>query len=125
MDSRPIASINVNVQRAATFYIANGIIPVIIATVVAFLTFCLPASMIERMGFGSTCLLTVIAVMFVVADKIPQQGQKTLMDKFFMGSLVFHVISMVITSYVVVMTLNASLASMKDDLGPLTDPAFL
>lgn len=96
-----------------------------IITFVCMLTFFLPGTMVERMGFGATCLLSVVAVMFVVADKLPTQKETTLMDRFFFSSLIINVIAMVISSYVVVMSLNASMASVKDLAGPISDPKFL
>jgi len=117
--------LTVTAMRAPQFYMANGVLPTIIITFVCMLTFFLPGSMVERMGFGATCLLSVVAVMFVVADKLPTQGATTLMDRFFFTSLLINVIAMAISSYVVVMSLNASLASMKDVAGPVSDPKFL
>lgn len=116
---------HVTAMRAPQFYMANGVLPTIIITFVSMLTFFLPGTMIERMGFGATCLLSVVAVMFVVADKLPTQGVQTLMDQFFFISLLINVIAMVISSYVVIMSLNASLASLSDVAGPISDPKFL
>jgi hypothetical protein len=125
IESQTMHVLKVTGMRAPQFYMANGVLPTIIITFVSMLTFCLPGTMVERMGFGATCLLSVVAVMFVVADKLPTQGVQTLMDQFFFTSLLINCIAMVISSYVVVMSLNASLASMKDVAGPISDPKFL
>jgi hypothetical protein len=125
VESQTYYVISVTALRAPQFYMANGVLPTIIITFVCMLTFFLPGTMVERMGFGATCLLSVVAVMFVVADKLPTQGARTLMDQFFFTSLLINVIAMVISSYVVVLSLNASLASMKDVAGPVSDPKFL
>merc|ERR1712178_62293 len=125
VDTQSYYVVTVTALRAPQFYLANGVLPTMIITFVCMLTFFLPGTMVERMGFGATCLLSVVAVMFVVADKLPTQKETTLMDRFFFTSLLVNVIAMVISSYVVVMSLNASLASMKDVAGPISDPKFL
>jgi hypothetical protein len=125
VETQTYHALMVTAMRAPQFYMANGVLPTIIITFVCMLTFFLPGTMVERMGFGATCLLSVVAVMFVVADKLPTQGATTLMDRFFFTSLLINVIAMAISSYVVVMSLNASLASMKDVAGPVSDPKFL
>merc|ERR1712054_95871 len=115
----------VPLARESMFYISNGVIPVILVTLMVYLSFWLPVSMVERMDFGATALLSIVAVMFVIADKLPTQVATTKMDTFFFISLLFNLIALVESAIVVTFATNVAFRSMKASVGFFFSPKFL
>lgn len=69
-------------------YLRNIFVPVCLSVVVGFLAYWIPVEEGERLGLGVTCLLTVLAVMFITNDTLPATRDFTLLSMFYLGSLV-------------------------------------
>merc|ERR1712097_5192 len=108
-----VAEFVMPLMRESQFYMSNGVMPVILVTGIVYLSFFLPTSMVERMDFGATALLAIVAVMFVIADKLPTQEKMTMMDRFFGLSMVFNLIALVESCIVIAFACNADFKSMK------------
>merc|ERR1711988_684071 len=119
------ASYTLVLERYTQFYMSNGVLPVMLVTGIVYLSFFLPTNMVERMDFGATALLAIVAVMFVIADKLPTQEDMTIMDRFFGLSMVFNLIALVESAIVVTFACNADFKSLKASVGFFLNPKML
>merc|ERR1711988_642823 len=120
-----VAEYNVVLKREQQFYMSNGVMPVILVTGIVYLSSYLPTNMVERMDFGATALLSIVAVMFVISDKLPTQEDMTIMDRFFGLSMVFNLIALVESAIVVTFACNADFKSLKASVGFFLNPKML
>eukprot|EP00854_Cymbomonas_tetramitiformis_P010566 gene10566-12500_t len=75
--------IKLEVKRYYESYLHMSCIPVAITVAITFVTFMLPVGGGERTGLIITSLLTVVAIMFITAEKVPETDDMTVLDKFY------------------------------------------
>lgn len=70
-DDYPVIHILLNLKRKSLFYIFNLLLPCIFISVLAPLTFYLPAESGEKVSLGVTTLLAMTVFQLMVAEKMP------------------------------------------------------
>lgn len=110
------ANFTLPLRREAQFYLSNCIYPVFMVTGVAYMNFFLPSGVIERMCFGAAGLLTIVAIMFVIADKLPQGHSETSIERFFNISLAFNIFACIESSIVISMATNSQFRYIKQQI---------
>ena len=90
-------------SRAQQHYVFNIIIPTIILTFISFGTFLLDIRTGERLGYGLTLALVVVAQQIITADLLPVSSEKLWIDKFGAWSfyfVIFGLLESVIIGYI-------------------------
>ncbi|KAK3274270.1 hypothetical protein CYMTET_17541 [Cymbomonas tetramitiformis] len=87
--------ITVDLERYYEPYVTMSIIPVSFVTFITFISFQLPVGGGERTGLIITALLTVVAVMFVTAEKLPDTKSTTILDSFNKAMILINLIVMI------------------------------
>lgn len=75
--------VEVEIQRSSLEYIIKSLLPLLITLVLAYITFFLPLGHSERMGVGSTALLTTAFFHLTLADSLPEIGYTVAMEFLF------------------------------------------
>eukprot|EP00854_Cymbomonas_tetramitiformis_P008354 gene8354-9929_t len=75
--------IKLHLKRKFSQYLHLSFIPVAITVAITFVTFMLPIGGGERTGLIITALLTVVAVMFITSEKLPETSTVTTLDHFY------------------------------------------
>eukprot|EP00854_Cymbomonas_tetramitiformis_P016506 gene16506-19600_t len=88
-------AIRIDLERYAEPYITMSIIPVAFVTLLTFISFQLPTGGGERTGLIITALLTVVAVMFITAEKLPDTRETTVLDTFNKVMVLLNLIVMI------------------------------
>ncbi len=76
----------VEIQRSSLEYIIKSLLPLLITLVLAYITFFLPLGHGERLGVGSTALLTTAFFHLSLADALPAIGYTVAMEYLFYSS---------------------------------------
>lgn len=76
----------VEIKRDSLQYIIKSLLPLLITLVLAYITFFLPIGHSERLGVGSTALLTTAFFHISLADSLPQIGYTVAMEFLFYAS---------------------------------------
>ncbi len=76
----------VELQRSSLDYIVKSLLPLLITLILAYITFFLPLGHSERMGVGSTALLTTAFFHLTLADSLPEIGYTVAMEYLFYAS---------------------------------------
>ena len=79
-------------EREYRDYVFNIFCPVLLAVYCGMIAYWLPLDQGERIGLGVTCLLTVLAVMFITNESLPATKDFTLLSFFYVYSLVFTLV---------------------------------
>jgi hypothetical protein len=82
-------------------YLRNIFVPVCLSVIVGFLAYWIPVDEGERLGLGVTCLLTVLAVMFITNDTLPATRDFTLLSMFYLGSLCYTLMPLIGSAVVI------------------------
>lgn len=85
-------------ERESADYLLNIILPVVVITYLGLLSFFIPIEAGERIGLGMTALLTVLAVMFITMDQLPKTKDVTLLTVFYLISISYCVIPVVVSA---------------------------
>jgi len=72
----------VTFRRYPGYYMTNAIMPMLVMEVMACLTIWIPVDAGERLSYGITGLLTVMAIMLFLADRRPASATDTWLDLF-------------------------------------------
>ena len=88
----PLVHFYLSIKRHTVDYVQNIIIPVIFLTYIGFLSFIIPTSSGERVSLGVTCLLTILAVMYITTNDTPRTNRITALSIFYNGSLAFVIL---------------------------------
>jgi hypothetical protein len=105
-DSTSQVDIVISMQRLSanqgilSYYIIYSVFPVLCATLCGLLAFMLPPRIGERIGMGATCMLTVIAIMFVTSSKLPVQKTTTFLDEFYLLCIIFNLAILLESAFV-------------------------
>ena len=110
-------------------YVINILIPTLVTVLCGFFAFFIPPEFGERIGLGITCVLTVMAVMFITTDSLPATKNITILTLYYIGALVFTVIPLAVSclvGYLKALSLNSegaknSSAEVLDMLWDLTE----
>eukprot|EP01104_Vermistella_antarctica_P021561 TRINITY_DN982_c0_g1_i4.p1 TRINITY_DN982_c0_g1~~TRINITY_DN982_c0_g1_i4.p1 ORF type:complete len:513 (+),score=103.00 TRINITY_DN982_c0_g1_i4:346-1884(+) len=81
--------IEVDIERSAESYWVRIIVPGLIVTYLSFGAFLLSPKAGERVGLGITCLLSFVAINFILNDFIPLTPEPVWMDGFILTSFCF------------------------------------
>lgn len=87
-------------ERYYTDYVINILIPILITVLFGFFAFLIPPEFGERIGLGITCILTVMAVMFITTESLPTTKHITLLALYNIGALVFTGIPLLVSCIV-------------------------
>ncbi|KAK3238025.1 hypothetical protein CYMTET_51935 [Cymbomonas tetramitiformis] len=87
--------IRVEFKRYSEPYVSMSIIPVAFVTFLTFISFQLPSGGGERTGLIITALLTVVAVMFITAEKLPDTKEITVLYKFNKAMVLLNLVVMI------------------------------
>ncbi|KAK3247500.1 hypothetical protein CYMTET_43005 [Cymbomonas tetramitiformis] len=87
--------IKLEVKRYYESYLHMSCIPVAITVAITFVTFMLPVGGGERTGLIITSLLTVVAIMFITAEKVPETDDMTVLDKFYKAMILINLCVMI------------------------------
>ena len=68
-------SYTVHMRRRALYYAFNVIVPCVMLSSLALLTFCLPSSSREKIGLGLTVFLTFSMFMLLIAEAVPTTSE--------------------------------------------------
>lgn len=85
-------------ERYYEDYVLNILAPVAMAVFMGMLAFVVPVGSGERIGLGVTCVLTVVAVMFITNESLPPSREPTALNMFYMASVVFSLLPLAVTS---------------------------
>ena len=78
-----LIDVAVDVQRNSLQFIIKSLLPLLFTLVLAYITFFLPLGHSERLGVGSTALLTTAFFHLSLADTLPQIGYTVAMEYLF------------------------------------------
>lgn len=78
-----LINVAVDVQRNSLQFIIKSLLPLLFTLVLAYITFFLPLGHSERLGVGSTALLTTAFFHLSLADSLPQIGYTVAMEYLF------------------------------------------
>ena len=78
-----LININIEVQRNSLQFIIKSLLPLLFTLILAYITFFLPLGHSERLGVGSTALLTTAFFHISLADSLPQIGYTVAMEYLF------------------------------------------
>lgn len=81
-----LIKLTVDIQRDSLQYIFKSLLPLLITLVLAYITFFLPLGHSERLGVGSTALLTTAFFHLSLADSLPSIGYTVAMEYLFYAS---------------------------------------
>eukprot|EP00928_Gymnodinium_smaydae_P028995 TRINITY_DN21966_c0_g1_i1.p1 TRINITY_DN21966_c0_g1~~TRINITY_DN21966_c0_g1_i1.p1 ORF type:complete len:805 (-),score=104.50 TRINITY_DN21966_c0_g1_i1:17-2431(-) len=84
----------VQIQRGAAFYVMKLIVPQIAMAALSVITYFMDAAIGERLGFGITLVLAVIATDIVATDFMPVCDEVLLMNYVNWSSLLFCIIAL-------------------------------
>ncbi|KAK3233014.1 hypothetical protein CYMTET_56665 [Cymbomonas tetramitiformis] len=87
--------VELHMTRFSNSIVTMSIIPTAVVTFLTFITFLLPIGGGERTGLIITAYLTVVAVIFVNAEKLPDTDQVTLLDRFNKDMMLINILVMV------------------------------
>jgi hypothetical protein len=87
-------------ERYYVDYVINILVPALVTVACGFLAFFIPPEFGERIGLGITCVLTVMAVMFITTDSLPSTSNVTLLALYYVGSLIFTMLPLVVSCLV-------------------------
>lgn len=80
------------VREGLAYYMVYAFLPVTFSTAVSFLCFLLNPRVGERMGLSSASLLTIVAIMFSTAERLPVQKAATTLDVFYFASILMNML---------------------------------
>lgn len=78
-----LINISIDVQRNSLQFIIKSLLPLLFTLILAYITFFLPLGHSERLGVGSTALLTTAFFHISLADSLPQIGYTVAMEYLF------------------------------------------
>jgi len=78
-----VFDIDIQIKRAALEYVLKSLLPLLITLVLAYITFYLPLGHSERLGVGSTALITTAFFHLSLASSLPEIGYTVAMEYFF------------------------------------------
>ena len=81
-----LIDIGVEVKRDSLQFIIKSLLPLLFTLILAYITFFLPLGHSERLGVGSTALLTTAFFHLSLADALPQIGYTVAMEYLFYAS---------------------------------------
>ena len=116
-------------ERYYVDYVINILVPALVTVACGFLAFFIPPEFGERIGLGITCVLTVMAVMFITTDSLPATSNVTLLALYYVGALIFTVLPLGVSclvGYLTALSLRSegaknSSAEVLDMLWDLTE----
>mmetsp|Transcript_1201 Transcript_1201/g.2436 ORF Transcript_1201/g.2436 Transcript_1201/m.2436 type:complete len:550 (-) Transcript_1201:140-1789(-) len=76
------ATLSLTFKRYPQYYIINAIIPMMIMELMSLLTVWIPVEGGERLSYGITGLLTIMAIALFLAEKRPAAAVETWLDRF-------------------------------------------
>ncbi|KAK3288274.1 hypothetical protein CYMTET_4246 [Cymbomonas tetramitiformis] len=95
--------VEIKFKRYAEPYVTMSIIPVAFVTFLTFISFLLPTGAGERTGLIITALLTVVAVMFITAEKLPETKETTILDTFNKVMVLLNLLVMLQAGFVILL----------------------
>lgn len=83
-----LINVGIDVQRASFQFIIKSLLPLLFTLILAYITFFLPLGHSERLGVGSTALLTTAFFHLNLASSLPEIGYTVAMEYFFYAAYV-------------------------------------
>jgi len=83
-----LINVGIDVQRASFQFIVKSLLPLLFTLILAYITFFLPLGHSERLGVGSTALLTTAFFHLNLASSLPEIGYTVAMEYFFYAAYV-------------------------------------
>ena len=83
-----LINVGIEVQRASFQFIIKSLLPLLFTLILAYITFFLPLGHSERLGVGSTALLTTAFFHLNLASSLPEIGYTVAMEYFFYAAYV-------------------------------------
>ena len=80
---KPIIHYHIAFKRRSRFYVFNLLIPCILVTIVAMLSFVIPPDSGEKVGLGVTVLLSMIVFLLIVTDQLPPTAELPLITVYY------------------------------------------
>ena len=80
---KPIIHYHIAFKRRSRFYVFNLLIPCILVTIVAMLSFVIPPDSGEKVGLGVTVLLSMIVFLLIVTDQLPPTTELPLITVYY------------------------------------------
>jgi hypothetical protein len=93
----PAIEVTFSISRATLMYVTGIIFPLILVTVVGFMSFILNPQSGERIGLGITVLLTNAAIYMIAAEMMPQLNIWTAMSRLYATALVFSLATLIVS----------------------------
>jgi branched-chain amino acid transport system substrate-binding protein len=78
-----LINLSIEIQRNSLQFIIKSLLPLLFTLILAYITFFLPLGHSERLGVGSTALLTTAFFHLSLADSLPQIGYTVAMEYLF------------------------------------------
>ena len=76
----PLMYFYITMERFNVDHTITIILPIFVSVLCGFFAFLIPPELGERIGLGITCVLTVMAVMFIISENLPATMHVTLLS---------------------------------------------
>ncbi|GMH99376.1 hypothetical protein TrST_g8944 [Triparma strigata] len=97
----PVLQYNIGFERATNYYVMKIIVPNILFTFLSFAPFWIDVRSGERLSFGVTILLAMVAVDIIAAELLPICPEYLFIEALVGGSILFAFLSLVESCFVV------------------------